>query len=61
MQESFVKTIKRDYVAFMPKLDAVSAVRNPAVAFGHYNEKHLQSALKYRSPSELRRSTDSLA
>ncbi|MGF6293041.1 transposase InsO family protein [Paraburkholderia youngii] len=59
MAESFVKTMKRDYVAFMPKPDAATAVRNLAVAFEHYNEKHPHSALKYRSPREFRRRTDS--
>ncbi len=33
MAESFVKTMKRDYVAFMPKPDAATAVRNLAIAF----------------------------
>lgn len=59
MAESFVKTMKRDYVAFMPKPDAATAVRNLAVAFEHYNERHPHSALKYRSPREFRRRTDS--
>ena len=60
MAESFVKTIKRDYIAFMPKPDAVTAVRNLAIAFEHYNEQHPHSALKYRSPREFRRRTESL-
>ncbi|USS44009.1 IS3-like element ISBugl1 family transposase [Burkholderia glumae] len=59
MAESFVKTMKRDYVAIMPKPDAATAARNLAIAFEHYNEKHPHSALKYRSPREFRRSTDS--
>ncbi|CAB3768573.1 IS3 family transposase ISRso10 [Paraburkholderia solisilvae] len=59
MAESFVKTMKRDYVAFMPKPDAPTAVRNLAVAFEHYNDRHPHSALKYRSPREFRRRTDS--
>jgi transposase InsO family protein len=59
MAESFVKTMKRDYVAFMPKPDAATAARNLAIAFEHYNEKHPHSALKYRSPREFRRRTDS--
>lgn len=54
MAESFVKTIKRDYVAFMPKPDVPTALRNLAVAFEHYNEWHPHSALKYRSPREFR-------
>ena len=59
MAESFVKTMKRDYVAFMPKPDAATAARNLAIAFEHYNEQHPHSALKYRSPREFRRMTDS--
>jgi putative transposase len=51
--------MKHDYVAFMPKPDAATAVRNLAVAFEHYNERHPHSALKYRSPRKLRRSTES--
>ncbi|CAG9186972.1 IS3 family transposase ISRso10 [Cupriavidus pampae] len=59
MAESFVKTMKRDYVAFMPKPDAATAVRNLAVAFEHYNERHPHSALKYRSQREFRRKAES--
>jgi putative transposase len=33
MAESFVKTMKRDYVAFMPKPDAATAARNLPIAF----------------------------
>ncbi|WP_404943208.1 IS3 family transposase, partial [Pseudomonas brassicacearum] len=50
MAESFVKTIKRDYVAHMPKPDRKTALRNLAIAFEHYNEQHPHSALNYRSP-----------
>lgn len=45
-------------MAFMSKPDAAVAARNLAVAFEHYAEQHPHSALKYRSPSELRRKTD---
>ncbi|WP_426117228.1 IS3 family transposase [Pseudomonas sp. DSP3-2-2] len=55
MAESFVKTIKRDYVAHMPKPDQETALRNLAIAFEHYNEQHPHSALNYRSPREFRR------
>jgi putative transposase len=54
MAESFVKTMKRDYVSWMPKPDARTALRNLAIAFDHYNESHPHSALKYRSPREFR-------
>lgn len=55
MAESFVKTMKRDYIAHMPKPDAATALQNLAIAFEHYNEYHPHSALKYRSPREFRR------
>ncbi len=50
--ESFVKTIKRDYISIMPKPDGLTAVKNLAEAFEHYNEWHPHSALGYRSPRE---------
>jgi transposase InsO family protein len=59
MAESFVNTMKRDYIAFMPKPDAMTAVRNLTIAFEHHNEEHPHSALKYRSPREYRRDTES--
>ncbi|HBX8067845.1 TPA: IS3 family transposase [Klebsiella pneumoniae] len=56
--ESFVKTIKRDYISIMPKPDGLTAAKNLAEAFEHYNEWHPHSALGYRSPREyLRRRT----
>jgi len=57
MAESFVKTMKRDYIAHMPRPDRLTALRNLAIAFEHYNEEHPHSALKYRSPREFRRLT----
>ncbi|WP_416209878.1 IS3 family transposase, partial [Klebsiella pneumoniae] len=58
MAESFVKTMKRDYISIMPKPDGLTAVKNLAEAFEHYNEWHPHSALRYRSPREyLRRRT----
>jgi putative transposase len=56
MVKSFVKTIKRDYVAHMPKPDRETALRNMAIAFKHYNEQHPHSALNYRSPRKFWRS-----
>ncbi|WP_187765078.1 IS3 family transposase [Escherichia albertii] len=53
--ESFVKTIKRDYISVMPKPDGLTAAKNLAEAFGHYNEWHPHSALGYRSPREYLR------
>ena len=58
MAESFLKTMKRDYISIMPKPDGLTAVKNLAEAFEHYNEWHPHSALGYRSPREyLRRRT----
>ncbi len=56
MAESFVKTVKRDYIEMMPKPDNRTAVGNLAIAFEHYNEHYPHSALGYRSPREFLRS-----
>ncbi|WP_165442259.1 IS3-like element IS2 family transposase [Shigella dysenteriae] len=53
--ESFVKRIKRDYISIMPKPDGLTAAKNLAEAFEHYNEWHPHSALGYRSPREYLR------
>lgn len=45
MAESFVKTMKRDYIRLMPKSDALMAVRYLAQAFEHYNECHPHSSM----------------
>ncbi|HAX4744784.1 TPA: IS3 family transposase [Escherichia coli] len=55
MAENFVKTIKRDYISVMPKPDGLTAAKNLAEAFEHYNEWHPHSALGYRSPREYLR------
>lgn len=55
MVESFVRTMKRDYIAFMPKPDGKTALANLVQAFEHYNEHHPHSVLGYRSPREFRR------
>ncbi|WP_409247171.1 IS3 family transposase [Enterobacter hormaechei] len=55
MAERFVKTMKEDYIAFMPKPDVRTALQNLAAAFTHYNENHPHSALGYHSPREYRR------
>ncbi len=58
MAESFVKTIKRDYISIMLKFDGLTAEKNLSEAFEHYNAWHPHSALGYRSPREyLRRQT----
>lgn len=53
--ESFVKTMKHNYVAFMDKSDAPTALSRLAITFEHYNERHPNKALKYRSSREFRR------
>ena len=59
MAESFVKTMKIDYVSWMPKPDARTALQNLAIAFDHYNESHPHSALRYRSPRKFRQRANS--
>ena len=54
MAERFVNTMKEDDITFMPQPDVKTALHNPAVAFGHYNEWHPHSALGYISPEEYR-------
>jgi putative transposase len=60
MAESFVKTMKHDYIAFMDKPDVPTALSHLAVAFEHYNERHPYKALQYPSPREFRRAAASL-
>ncbi|WP_245675232.1 integrase core domain-containing protein, partial [Candidatus Erwinia dacicola] len=52
MAERFVKTMKEDYIAFMPKPEVRTALRNLAPAFTHYNENHPHSARGCNSPRE---------
>ncbi|WP_258179242.1 integrase core domain-containing protein, partial [Burkholderia multivorans] len=47
--------LKHNYVAYMDKSDAPTALSRLAIAFEHYNERHPHKALKYRSPREFRR------
>ena len=51
--ESFVKTMKRDYIEMMPKPDSRTAVGNLAIAFEHYNEHHPHSAFGVSFPSGI--------
>ncbi len=53
--ENFVKTIKRDDISIMPEPDGLTAVKNLAEAFEHYNEWHPYSELEYRSLREYLR------
>jgi len=38
MAESFVKTMRRDYISIMPKPDGLTEIKSLAEAFEHYNE-----------------------
>jgi putative transposase len=52
MSESFVKTIKRDYIALEIIHDAQNALKLLPKWFNDYNLNHPHSALKYRSPNQ---------
>ncbi len=54
MAESFVKTFKRDYVAFGDLTDAKTVIAQLPKWFEHYNSLHPHSALKYLSPKMFR-------
>jgi putative transposase len=54
MAESFVKTIKRDYVKLALCPDAKTVMQHLANWFEHYNTKHPHSALKYLPPRMFR-------
>ena len=54
MAESFVKTFKRDYVAFGDLTDAKTVLAKLPIWFEHYNSLHPHSALKYLSPKMFR-------
>jgi putative transposase len=49
------KSLSFNYVAYMGKPDAPTALSRLTIAFGHYNERHPHKALKCRSPREFRR------
>lgn len=50
MAESFVKTIERGCISVMPKSDGLTAAKDLAEAFEHYNKWHPHGALGYHSP-----------
>lgn len=58
MAEAWVKTIKRDYVAFADLTDARSVLSALPNWIEDYNEKAPHSALKYRSPREFIRARE---
>ena len=53
--ESFVNTLKRDYVSRMDLTDALTVMRQLPAAFEHFNECHPHSSLRMKSPREFRR------
>jgi putative transposase len=55
MAESFVNTLKRDYVSPMDRSTADAVLAQLPNAFKHFNEVHPHSALKLKSPRMFRR------
>lgn len=55
MAESFVNTLKRDYVSQMDRSTAEVVLAQLPNAFTHFNEVHPHSALKLKSPRMFRR------
>lgn len=53
ISESFVKTLKRDYVQVSPLPDAKTALGLIAAWFEDYNESHPHLGLNMRSPREF--------
>ncbi|WP_149016890.1 integrase core domain-containing protein, partial [Escherichia coli] len=49
------KMFRGESFSVMPKPDGLTAAKNLAEAFEHYNEWHPHSALGYRSPREYLR------
>jgi transposase InsO family protein len=52
ISEPFVNTLKRDYVNITPLPDAATILRLISGWFEDYNDNHLHSGLKMRSPRE---------
>lgn len=55
MAESFVKTLKRDYLPFIDLESAETALSSLPSVIKLYNEEHPHSALGYLSPMEFRK------
>ena len=55
MAESFVKTLKRDYLPFIDLESAATALSSLPGVIKLYNEEHPHSALGYLSPMEYRK------
>lgn len=54
MAESFVKTLKRDYLPFIDLTSATTALACLPEVIERYNREHPHSALGYQSPREFR-------
>lgn len=54
MAESFVNTLRRDYIDWMDLSTAAAVLRQLPAAYEHYNRVHPHSALKMMSPIEFR-------
>jgi len=59
MAESFVRTMKRDYIPFMDLRNADVAIASLSDVFHRYNALHPHSALGYMSPWEFRAKSES--
>jgi putative transposase len=55
MAESFVNTLKRDYISQMDRSTAAAVLSQLPDVFEHFNEVHPHSALKWKSPRMYRR------
>ena len=56
MAESFVKTVKRDYVYVHDRPDPQTVLAQLPRWFEDYNENHLHKAVRMKSPREFIRS-----
>ena len=54
MAESFVNTLRRDYIDWMDVSTTAAVLRQLPAAYEHYNRGHPHSALKMMSPIEFR-------
>lgn len=55
MAESFVDTLKRDYMSCMDLRDASTVLAQLSGTFDHFNQIHPHSSLKMMSSREFRR------
>ena len=55
MAESFLDTLKRDYVGCRDRSSSAAVLSQLPYAFRHFNEVHPHSALGYKSPRMFRK------